>query len=246
MVIAAIGTVLAAGYLLWMFQKVAFGKVSAEFENSTSTTSTVRSGSRGSRSWPSSSFSASTRTSCSSHRPRGHAHRQRHVEGHLGESHRRLRHDRARIVLTGFISSCSWPISSGRSGRAWTSSRIASIGVLAALIPVITLAFDGARRELFGGAFVVDNYALALMGFFLVVAYISILLSADYIGEGDYYQGEFYFLLLTSVLGMVVMASARDLISIFVALKRSRSPRSSSPAGVSTTRTRTKRPSSTS
>ena len=75
------------------------------------------------------------------------------------------------------------------------------------------------RRELFGGAFVVDNYALALMGFFLVVAYLSLLMSADYIGEGDYYQGEFYFLLLTSVLGMVVMASARDLISIFVALE---------------------------
>ncbi len=33
MVIAAIGTVLAAGYLLWMFQRVAFGKVQAEFEN---------------------------------------------------------------------------------------------------------------------------------------------------------------------------------------------------------------------
>ena len=31
MVIAAIGTVLAAGYLLWMFQRVAFGKVSTEF-----------------------------------------------------------------------------------------------------------------------------------------------------------------------------------------------------------------------
>ena len=44
-------------------------------------------------------------------------------------------------------------------------------------------------------------------------------MSADYIGEGDYYQGEFYFLLLTSVLGMVVMASARDLVSIFVALE---------------------------
>src|SRR6476660_9753548 len=57
------------------------------------------------------------------------------------------------------------------------------------------------------------------MGFFLVVAYLSILMSADYIGEGDYYQGEFYFLMLTSVLGLVVMASARDLISIFVALE---------------------------
>ncbi len=31
MVIAAIGTVLAAGYLLWMFQKVAFGKVNEAF-----------------------------------------------------------------------------------------------------------------------------------------------------------------------------------------------------------------------
>jgi NADH-quinone oxidoreductase subunit M len=31
MVIAAIGTVLAAGYLLWMLQRVAFGKVSTEF-----------------------------------------------------------------------------------------------------------------------------------------------------------------------------------------------------------------------
>ena len=33
MVIAAIGTVLAAGYLLWMLQRVAFGKVKAEFES---------------------------------------------------------------------------------------------------------------------------------------------------------------------------------------------------------------------
>jgi NADH-quinone oxidoreductase subunit M len=33
MVIAAIGTVLAAGYLLWMLQKVAFGVPKPEFEN---------------------------------------------------------------------------------------------------------------------------------------------------------------------------------------------------------------------
>ncbi len=33
MVIAAIGTVLAAGYLLWMFQRVAFGEPKAEFAN---------------------------------------------------------------------------------------------------------------------------------------------------------------------------------------------------------------------
>ena len=33
MVVAAIGTVLAAGYLLWMLQRVAFGSVKPEFEN---------------------------------------------------------------------------------------------------------------------------------------------------------------------------------------------------------------------
>jgi NADH-quinone oxidoreductase subunit N len=123
------------------------------------------------------------------------------------------------LVLTGTIivvllADLIWPERS-----RFTSSRIASIGVLAALIPVITLAADGTERSLFGGAFVVDNYALALMGFFLVVAYVSLLISADYIGEGDYYQGEFYFLLLTSVLGMSIMASGRDLITLFVALE---------------------------
>lgn len=34
MVIAAVGTVLAAGYLLWMYQRVAFGEVKDEFKNS--------------------------------------------------------------------------------------------------------------------------------------------------------------------------------------------------------------------
>jgi NADH-quinone oxidoreductase subunit M len=33
MVVAAIGTVLAAAYLLWMFQRVAFGEVNDEFKD---------------------------------------------------------------------------------------------------------------------------------------------------------------------------------------------------------------------
>jgi NADH-quinone oxidoreductase subunit N len=101
----------------------------------------------------------------------------------------------------------------------WQTPRIATIGVLAALVPVVTLAIDGNNRVMFGGAYVVDPYALTFKALFLVAAYVTLLLSVDYIGEGDYYQGEFYFLLLVSVLGMVVMASARDLITIFVALE---------------------------
>jgi NADH-quinone oxidoreductase subunit N len=119
-------------------------------------------------------------------------------------------------ILVVLVADLIWPERS-----RWQSSRLASVGVLAALIPVITLAADGSElpRRMFDGAFVVDNYALALQGFFLIVAYVSLLMSSDYIGEGDYYQGEYYFLLLTSVLGMLVMASSRDLVSIFVALE---------------------------
>ncbi len=101
----------------------------------------------------------------------------------------------------------------------WQTSRIAAIGVLVSLAFVAILAVHTAVKPLFGGAYVVDDYALALKGFFLVATYLTILLSVDYISEGDYYQGEFYFLLLCSVLGMTVMASARDLVTLFVALE---------------------------
>lgn len=101
----------------------------------------------------------------------------------------------------------------------WATSSIAGIGLLAALVPVLTLAVDGSDRLLFGGAYVVDNFALVMKGLFLLSGYVTILLSSRYIAEGDYYEGEYYFMLLSSLLGMVVMGSARDLISIFVALE---------------------------
>ena len=38
----------------------------------------------------------------------------------------------------------------------WATSSVAGIGLLAALVPVITLAVDGADRFMFGGAYTVD------------------------------------------------------------------------------------------
>ncbi len=96
---------------------------------------------------------------------------------------------------------------------------VAGIGLLASLVPLLTLAIDGADRGMFGGAYVVDNFALTLKLLFLVAAYVVVLLSTNYIAEGDYHEGEYYFLLLSSTLGMTLMASARDLVSIFVALE---------------------------
>jgi NADH-quinone oxidoreductase subunit N len=96
---------------------------------------------------------------------------------------------------------------------------LAGLGLLAALIPVLTLAVDGADRSLFGGTYVVDNFALVVKALFLVAGYVTVLQSTNYIAEGDYPEGEYYFLLLSSILGMTVMGSARDLVTIFVALE---------------------------
>ncbi len=71
--------------------------------------------------------------------------------------------------------------------------------------------------------------------------YVTILLSVDYISEGDYYKGEYYVLLLTSTFGMVVMASARDLVTLFVALETISIPTFILAASASTTGGRTKR-----
>ncbi len=96
---------------------------------------------------------------------------------------------------------------------------LAGLGLLAALIPVLTLAVDGADRTMFGGAYAVDNFALVVKALFLVAGYVTVLQSTNYIAEGDYAEGEYYFLLLSSILGMTVMGSARDLVTIFVALE---------------------------
>ena len=105
--------------------------------------------------------------------------------------------------------------------KKWMIATLTGVVLLAAFIPVVTLGLelDGAPRELFDGRYVIDEYALVLKALFLLVGYVIVLMSQSELEEGGYYQGEFYVLMLCSISGMVMMASARDLISIFVALE---------------------------
>ncbi len=100
-----------------------------------------------------------------------------------------------------------------------TVAAVASLGLLATMVPILTLAWDGTDRAMFGGAFVVDEYSLIMKAVFVMAGYVVVLLSTNYIAEGDYWENEYYGLLLSSILGMILMASARDLISIFIALE---------------------------
>ena len=104
--------------------------------------------------------------------------------------------------------------------KKWMLTPVASFTLLAAFIPVLTLSLsDSGARSMFDGRYMVDDFSLVLKGLFLLAGYVVVLLSADHMREGDYYQGEYWFLVLSSLLGMVMMASSRDLVSIFVALE---------------------------
>jgi NADH-quinone oxidoreductase subunit N len=102
--------------------------------------------------------------------------------------------------------------------RKWLAMPLGLVGVVAALVAALTLIGAGTRTS-FGGAFVVDNFALLFKVFFLSVAVVVLALSVRYFREGGFYQGEYYFLLLTSFLGCLLMPSSRDLLMLFVSLE---------------------------
>jgi len=101
--------------------------------------------------------------------------------------------------------------------RKWVTMWLALAGTVASLIAVFTLY--GSTRTSFGGMFVVDEFALLFKTFFLSVAILVLLISLRYFRDGRFYQGEYYFLLLTSFLGCLLMPSSRDLLMLFISLE---------------------------
>ncbi len=110
-----------------------------------------------------------------------------------------------------------------RPNKFWTAT-VAVAGTALAAVPLVILAAEGSTRSMFDGSYVVDEFAVILKGVFIVSAYIVLLMSHHYIESDRYYQGEYYFLLLASVLGSLVMASARDLIILFIGLELTTGP----------------------
>ena len=99
----------------------------------------------------------------------------------------------------------------------WVAMPLSAAGVFGTLAAVVSLA--GPDRQTLGGSFVVNDFALLFKGLFCVIGLFVLAISFHYFRTGRYYQGEYYFLLLCSLLGTLVMASARDLVSIFIAIE---------------------------
>jgi NADH-quinone oxidoreductase subunit N len=104
-----------------------------------------------------------------------------------------------------------------RPERKWFGGLLSFLGCGAALAAELTLI--GETRTSFGGTYVSDPFAVLFKSFFLIVALAVVLLSLRYFRDGRFYQGEYYFLLLSSFLGMLTISSSRDLLMLFISLE---------------------------
>ncbi|MBL6925049.1 MAG: NADH-quinone oxidoreductase subunit N, partial [Acidimicrobiia bacterium] len=100
---------------------------------------------------------------------------------------------------------------------AWTA--VAGLGVLVYLVPMWSrVGRDGADSFL-AGAVGVDGSSIFVTGILAVAVIAAALISRDYLPREDLPGVELYVLLLMSAAGGVVMASANDLIVLFLGLE---------------------------
>ncbi len=95
---------------------------------------------------------------------------------------------------------------------------ISILGLLG-LIVLSLFMLHGQRETLYGGLLAIDNFSLFFKVFFLGIGVAVILSSIDFVKRHLSSPGEFYGLLLFSVLGMNVMAQARELLTAYIALE---------------------------
>ncbi len=72
---------------------------------------------------------------------------------------------------------------------------------------------------LFGHMFVLDRMAIFFKIFIVASTALVILASIQYVDRFAFFRGEYYVLVVMSALGMMFMASANDLLTLFVSLE---------------------------
>ncbi len=99
--------------------------------------------------------------------------------------------------------------------------RLTPILTLAGAIGAMALCFSlwGESAASFRDMVVLDHYALFFKILFLMTTVLTALMSIRYLKREGFEHGEYYILLLFATVGMMLMASAADLIIIFLGLE---------------------------
>ncbi len=94
---------------------------------------------------------------------------------------------------------------------------VSLIGIILAFL--YTWPQMGSARSGFEGMFISDGYALFFKLIFLIISFLTVLVSIGYIQREGIPFGEYYALILFATLGMMLMAAGSHLITIFLGLE---------------------------
>src|SRR5437879_5840719 len=102
----------------------------------------------------------------------------------------------------------------------WINAAGAFVGVLFAAVCVWQIQSTLPRGAVgFYNSLLVDRFAIYFWYLFLAGAAIAILMSVRYLEVEDEHHGEYYALLLLSVVGMMCMAAGIDIVLLFIGLE---------------------------
>jgi NADH-quinone oxidoreductase subunit N len=87
---------------------------------------------------------------------------------------------------------------------------------LAVVVALTNLTIEGSS---FGGMLLHGGYANFFGALFCFVSFFTATLSRNYFERQKYHRGEFYILLLFATIGMMLIASANDLIIVFLGIE---------------------------
>lgn len=94
---------------------------------------------------------------------------------------------------------------------------VLSLVGLIIILPVAATTVDVAPS--FGGMVLADAYSAFFNAVFIIAAIFAVLISMDYMKKISSERGEYYYILIFATIGMMVMASANDLINLYVGLE---------------------------
>ena len=101
---------------------------------------------------------------------------------------------------------------------------VALLGLIVSALWTTSWVARDDYQSAFGGTLALDQYAVFFYYLFAGVTATVILASIDWVNREGRGQGEYFALVLTTCGGLMFLASARDLITIFLALELSSIP----------------------
>jgi len=104
-------------------------------------------------------------------------------------------------------------------GKESPSAALSLVGLAAAMGSVWVLATGPGRGAVMADAVAADDFSLFFHALLLGTAAVVVLLSPSYLRAIGIERGEYYALLLFSVVGMLGLVSSLELVSMFVALE---------------------------